>query len=949
MNKREKSIGRRAETEGKRNRIVCLIRLFALGMVLVSLLVPVSIPVLASVKEETEEASKIVRVGWFEGTYNTTGANGERSGYSYEYQQEVAANTGWTYEYVTGDWLDLMKMLENGELDLLSCVSYTEDRAKNMLFSDLPMGEERYYLYVDLSHTEISTEDLTSLNGKRIGMLEKSAATDQFCEWEKKHDLHTKHVVITGAKDVHEKLADGIIDAVVLNESPQWEKENLSALMMVGGSDNYFVINKQRPDLKAELDRAMQRIEHDKPFYTDDLYKRYFSAKTVEMLANDERAWLEEHGTIRVGYLKNDVGVSLVEGKNGNPIGIINDYIAYAADCFENQSINFQLVGFDSQQKELNALREGKIDMIFHINQNPFEAEQNGIVLSNTVFESNVAMLTAKDYFDETAENTVAVSKGNLLSKWYLSHNYPQWKICEYDSSKEVEEAVRNGEADCFIVKAGQTSKNYEDNKIHSVFLTKISYASFAVAKENTILMSILNKTLNMLPSEKLSSAFFLYENAPQKVTFIQFLKENLLTAVIVFGLVFLIVLFGILYLFRKTKRALEQAEKANEAKSTFLFNMSHDIRTPMNALLGYNELMKKELVKKEQNTKKMLGYQEKIAQSGNLLLSIINNVLDMARIENGKVELDESYAMITDIMEKINGVFEMEAKKKNIHYIHEIQVEHQHIMCDVTKLQEIYVNLISNAIKYTPHDGTVTVRLQEMPSSKEGFICLKTEIIDTGIGMSKEFLPSLFVAFARERNTTAGKVAGTGLGMPIVKKYVNMMGGTIEVASELGKGTKFTVRLPLRIADKVYYEQRAGKSADDTNTSKIIRGKRILLAEDNELNAEIAMTILEDMGLMVERVEDGIKCVAKIEQKPAGSFDVILMDIQMPNMDGYKATQAIRRLSDKEKARIPILAMTANAFAEDRKKALDMGMNGHIAKPIDEKEIIKTLIEVLK
>lgn len=293
--------------------------------------------------------------------------------------------------------------------------------------------------------------------------------------------------------------------------------------------------------------------------------------------------------------------------------------------------------------------------------------------------------------------------------------------------------------------------------------------------------------------------------------------------------------------------------------------------------------------MKRELTDSKLLDYQEKIEQSGNLLLSIINNVLDMARIESGKLELDESYAMVSDILEKINGVFEMEAKKKDIHYIHEVQIKHQHIMCDITKVQEILVNLISNAVKYTPHGGMVTVRLREIPSNKEGFMGIRTEIMDTGIGMSKDFLPLLFVAFARERNTTMGKIAGTGLGMPIVKKYIDLMGGTIDVESELGKGTKFTVILQFKIADRVYYEQITEKCADVTGEASI-RGKRILLAEDNDLNAEIAMTILEDMGLEVERVEDGIKCVARIEQEPSGSFDLILMDIQMPNMDGYEA-----------------------------------------------------------
>jgi len=889
-----------------------------------------------------KESDKVVRVGWYEGTYNTTGTDGERSGYSYEYQQSVAAHTGWTYEYVKGSWAELLKMLEVGEIDMMGGVSLTDERADTMLFSELPMGEDKYYLYADTSNTNISASDLTSLNGKRIGMLSDALSTAEFTEWEEKHGITTQHVEITGADDVHQKLQNHEIDGFVLNESPQWEKENLSAVILIGGSYNYFIINKERPDLKEELDNAMQKIVHENPFYTDDLYKRYLSANSLETLSNEEKQWVEKHGAIRIGYLKSDVGVSLVGKEGEEPVGIINDYIEYVSDCFGEQNIKFEMAGFDSQKKLLQALKDNKIDMIFHVNQNPYEAEQNGIILSNTVFEANTAVLTKGGDFDENAENIVAVSKDNLLSKWYITYNYPQWKIKEYDSSDDVEKIVRSGKADCFVVRAGQTARRLEDNKMRSVFLTKSGQSSFAVNRNNIVLLDILNKTLQGLPISQLSGSFSVYENVPDKVTLTDYIKDNLLGVTVAFVSVIFIILLLVFHLLIKTKKALLQAEKANKAKTNFLFNMSHDIRTPMNALLGYNELMKKELT-----DPKMLDYQEKIAQSGNLLLSIINNVLDMARIENEKIELDENYVKISDIYKGVYEVFDAEAKKKDVQLVLDYHVKHEHVICDETKNKEIFLNLLSNAVKYTPSGGKVIVKIKELPCDKAGVVRIQNEVIDNGIGMSKEFLPSLFVAFARERNTTAGKVAGTGLGMPIIKKYIDMMGGTIDVESELGKGTKFTVILEYKIADKVYYEQNPDKlSASDRK--EILQGKHILLAEDNDLNAEIAIAILEEMGVVIERVDDGIKCVAKIEKEPAGTYDLILMDIQMPNMDGYKATQAIRRLGDIEKANIPIVAMTANAFEEDRKKALEKGMNGHISKPIDVEKIEEVLLNVL-
>ncbi|WP_302540981.1 ATP-binding protein [Holdemanella biformis] len=397
-------------------------------------------------------------------------------------------------------------------------------------------------------------------------------------------------------------------------------------------------------------------------------------------------------------------------------------------------------------------------------------------------------------------------------------------------------------------------------------------------------------------------------------------------------------------------KRELEQeealrqekvkAEKANEAKSIFLFNMSHDIRTPMNAIVGYSQLMKKELT-----NPKLIHYQEMIEQSSKLLLSIINNVLDMARVESGKMELDENYEVIGNISQLVCSAFAAEASRKNIELNIIVNVEHKHIIVDSTKMQEILSNLISNAIKYTSAGGKVTIDTKELPYDKEGYVLIQTKVTDTGIGMSEEFLPSLFELFTRERNTTLSKIPGTGLGMAIVKNFVDLMNGSIEVESELGKGSTFTITIPHKIANKDY----TNRNIKDSNECDInFMGKRILLAEDNELNAEITTTILSEMGFEVKAVEDGILCVNEIQHQPANTYDLILMDIQMPNMDGYKATHCIRRLLQPEKSNIPIIAMSANAFEEDKKKAFDVKMNDYITKPIDFQKMEEVLKHIL-
>ena len=391
-----------------------------------------------------------------------------------------------------------------------------------------------------------------------------------------------------------------------------------------------------------------------------------------------------------------------------------------------------------------------------------------------------------------------------------------------------------------------------------------------------------------------------------------------------------------------KLKKAYVAAENANKAKTEFLNNMSHDIRTPMNVILGYNHLMKSQLTESKQ-----LDYQKKIEQSGKLLLAIINNVLDMARIESGKIKVDENYERVGEVVDEIISTFSSEAEEKEIHLSGSMKVTHRNILCDGTKIREIYVNLVSNAMKYTPRGGNVTITVEELPCEKEGYMKVKSEIKDTGIGMSKEYLPTLFEPFSREQNTTIGRIGGTGLGMPIVKKMVDLMGGSIEVASELGKGTVFTFTLMHKIADRKFYSQKT-EAAETSEMGKNLSGKHVLLAEDNDLNAEIAVTVLEETGIVIERVEDGIQCVNRVAQMSPGTYDLILMDIQMPNMDGYQAAQCIRHLDDKMKAEIPIIAMTANAFAEDRKKAFDAGMNGHIAKPIDIEKLGAVILSVL-
>ena len=901
---------------------------------------------------------KVVRVGWYEGGYNLTGPNGERSGYGYEYQQTVAGYTGWRYEYVKGNSMELLEKLKRGEINMLNCISYTPERAQHVLFSARPMGREQYYLYADMDKTGISPSKLYLLEGKRVGMMASSMMETAFSNWEKQQGLHTKHVFASSLEERKRLVAQGAAEAVVATELLPMKKEGLSAVTPVGGSDIYFAINKNRPDLKAELDEAMSRIQQDRPFYPEELYKQYMTVAAVPVLSKDEQAWLAQHGKIRIGFVNGERGFFSYE-EEGTSTGVIADYIRYASGCFEKQRLDFSVQGFATQEAMMQALKDGKIDMIFHFYNNPYFAEEHGFMLSNKVMSISMPVITSRKNFNEANANVVALCRDNNFAKAYVSYHYPHWKIKEYATRAEAEQAVRKGEADCFFAKYSMLTDYADDKLLHAVFLSKPGNVAFAVNRNDTVLLSVLNKTLRAMPASVMSGNLSLYDKPVQEVTLKDFIKQNMLTLI-----AFLVLIIGLmltlLYKERKAareavalnarlqesqeqlKQALEQAESASEAKTNFLSNMSHDIRTPMNALLGYTMMLKPK-IKDEQ----LLGYVEKMESSGKLLLSIINHVLDMARIESGRMEVNEVYSRVGIDIEEVISVFSVEAKKKNIRLLTSVQVEHGHIMCDITKIREIFSNLISNAIKYTPEGGTVELNTRELPCSRPGYMRIQTEVADNGMGMSKEYLPTLFDAFSRERNTTVGKISGTGLGMAIVKKLVEMQGGTIEVESELGKGSRFIVTFEHPIADESYYKQEE-QEAKSAQGAELIKGKRILLAEDNDLNAEIALFILRNMGLEVERVEDGAQCVSTLEQQPADTYDLIFMDVQMPKMDGYTATQNIRVLDDKKKAAIPIVAMTANAFAEDRERALAAGMNGHIAKPIDVKKLEQALVKLL-
>ena len=1051
------------------------------------------------VKAAAETASaKVVRVGSFEDTFNYVNEKGARKGYGYELLETLSGYTGWQFEYVTCDWSDCFEKLKNGEIDIIGGISYTEDRTQEMLFSDEPMGVEKYYLYADLSRADISASDFKTLNGQKIGVLMGTEPEVMLAEWEEKYGLKTEHVNISNNEDVKQKLANHEIDCFVSLEESFWAERGISTITRVGESGIYYAINKNRPDIKEELDDAMRALDEAVPFYTADLYKRYFSMDYTPILTGEEKAWLRKHGAIRMGFLASDSGVSTFDPATGEFTGVITDYIQFAADCLGNQELEFQLVGYDSKEAELDALKSGEIDMIFHCDQNPNLAEEYHFACTNTTWTSNLMAVTNKQHFNENNVNRIAVPQNKLSLKKYLAFYYPQWEIVDCDTQEDAAKLVKDGQADCFVTGISSENKYSKKYSFYSVPLVNPVRSCFAVNSGNRSLLSILNKTIKAMPVNMLAGALAMYKSSARKVTLSDFIKDNFFKVMLISSIAVAVVLLTILMLLQKARKAeaaarkaasdtqelnaklqvaVEKAETANCAKSTFLSNMSHDIRTPMNAIIGFTTLALSNI----DDTDRVKDYLGKTLASSNHLLSLINDVLDMSRIESGKIHLEEVEVNLSDVLHDLKTIVSGQIYAKQLElYMDVMDVTDEDVYCDKTRLNQILLNLLSNAIKFTPAGGTVSVRVRQLAGKVHGCGQYEFRIKDNGIGMSQEFAQKIFEPFERERTSTVSRIQGTGLGMAITKNIVDMMGGTIEVQTAQGKGTEFTVCVPMRAQTEqrpvekiteleglkalvvdddfntcdsvtkmlVKVGMRAewtlsGKEAvlrarqsiemsdayhayiidwrlpdmngievtrqirslhDDTpiiiltaydgsdiemeakaagvtafcskpmfmsdlretlmsalgqkpadavqrllpEKNADFKGKHILLVEDNELNREIAQEILQEYGFLVDSAENGAVAVEKVSTAVPGSYDLVLMDVQMPIMDGYTATRKIRALDDPARAKLPILAMTANAFDEDRRNALESGMNGFLSKPIVIGDLVQELHKIL-
>ena len=1053
--------------------------------------------------------AKIVRVGYYEEEVFQEGAEegAVKTGYAYEYYRKISEYTGWKYEYIYGGYGELYQMLLDGEIDLLAGLAWREERASLIAYPDAVMGNESYCL-VKHDTDEDVTADPSTMNGRRFGVLDsvQVGVLNQYLE-----NAHVTAEVI--AYPDHAQLFRafdlGDVDILVAESDGAYGREHSEVLTLFGTSDYYLCVNINRPDLLAELNSAQTLLAVEEPNYLNSLKARYYSVSvTARAFSRAEREWMNSHDALRIGYLDNYLPYSDTDSQ-GSATGIVKDIIPAILNTLGMRGITVTYNGYRSYDDMIGGINAGDIDVAFPVGGGLYYSEEYGIYQSNAV-SSSPAELVYKGEFTETTTDHFAVNENNRMQYFFVRTNYPDAKITFYPSSEDCLAAVLAGKAGCVTLNGLRANDILRNREYEALSLRQTSFNDarcFGVRIGNEGLLKLLNRGINMLDGDYAQSISYRYTGGLYTYDFMDALRDHMALLGTIILAVAALVVFLLVRDIRHTRKevvekeaarraleakngelaesqralsdALAAAEHANRAKTAFLNNMSHDIRTPMNAIVGFTALAASHIDNKGQ----VQDYLGKISVSSQHLLSLINDVLDMSRIESGKVTIEEKDVHLPDVIHDLRTIIQSSIESKQMElYIDTQDVKHEDIVTDKLRLNQVLLNILSNAIKFTPAGGTISFRVIEKPSPVATLANFEFRIKDNGIGMSEEFQKTIFEAFSREKTSTVSGIQGTGLGMAITKNIVDMMGGTITVNSAQGKGSEFVVELPCKISGvSIKYEPlpelhglRALVADDDTHTclsvcsmlreigmrpdwmnygreavirakeameqadefrvyiidwlmpdqngietvrrirrvigssapiiiltaydwadieeeareagvnafcskplfmselrsvlaqqfmefehaqpggekeleaKAIFTGKRVLLAEDNRMNQMIATTLLNDSGLDVEIACDGAEAVEKMKASPAGYYDIILMDIQMPNMDGYEAAKQIRALTDARKAGIPIVAVTANAFEEDRKTAMEAGMNGHLAKPYDIPAIMDTLKKLL-
>lgn len=891
--------------------------------------------------------------------------NTRKSGYAYEYIETIARYAGWDVEYVVyPGFTACIEAVKNGEADLAFDISYTEERAQYMDFPNEPMGTENYYLYFLDHNKTIISGNLDTLQHKKIGVSRGTKQIGILREWLKKNLVDAEIVEYANANERKAALWRGEVDLNLI--ANRYNKEHFIAFGSIGEDNFYLTVNQARPDILQDVNDAHRLMMSINPYFMADISKRHFAYASIrKSLSSPELSWLARHPVIRVGCLGDNPPFIYQDPDTKEIKGATVDTLYRLMAVLYITEAKFEFKIYDSQEALLTALHNNEIDMIAQYFFNYEQAALDDVIITTDIYDAQMGIVRKIGTAYNDAFATLAYKKIRN-DRNYAQAKYPNAQFVPCENLLECLEAVHDGRA-TGVIGLGTTvaiyAQAYPDLEYTPMLET--SPLCFATSKDNIPLVTMIDKGRGLINNGEID-AIVAGHQPMTPFSIHRFISTHIVACILVLALivsVILVVLFMTVTNRRlkdqnrlidgqnaalkeyqeKLQKSLEDVQKADKAKTTFLFNMSHDIRTPMNAIIGFTSLLEKNIENKELAR----GYIDKIQSSNEFLLSLINNVLEMARIESGKATVDETYVDMGKLFPELVAVFETQMKEKGIDFSYSVNADHHHLMMDPTKVREIILNIISNALKYTPSGGSVAFHITELTSETPDYAKLKIVVQDTGIGMPKEFLDTIFEAFTRERNTTQSGIMGTGLGMHIVKRLVDLMGGQINIESELGKGTTISITISHRIAPE-HLQHGEAEVPLEIDVSQF-RNMRILLAEDNDLNAEIAQTLLEEHGLKVEHAHDGVECVDMLANSSPGYFDLILMDVQMPLMDGYRAAITIRGMKEPGHADIPIIAMTANAFDEDRRNAMWAGMNAHVPKPFSEDLFFETIARVME
>lgn len=892
---------------------------------------------------DSDQQVKTVRVGWLvnnEGFQD--GTPGERlSGWGYEYLQTLSYYTpGWRYEYVTGTFTELMDMLEAGEIDLMPNISYSEERAQKLLFSSNPEGTERYYIYARPDRDDLAKGDPQALQGLTIGYNPGVMQTFVGQQWLTNEGIACTYREYDGDSVLFDALANNEVDAVIMNDTIS--SPSASPMFYIGSSDYYFAVPKSRPDLMNDINAAMTAIARVNPRYNDEVKSSYSTQNSGSSSLNGpECSWLKANdNTITLGYITGKLPYCN-EDEDGEMEGSLASLATMLHDKF---GITVKTVAFDSYKMMSKALSKGSIDVALPVYRDYWFAEQTGVVQSVSLGTMPLTAIHTGSDLNKDLQS-IACTKSSFINKNALESLFPTATVTEYQSDDEAFDALRKGTVHCIVAPSSRVKTigdRYDLEDCETVELPDTCELSCWISRGKPELLGIINKGIINAGESLSASSYSSTSYTAQESDTFQFLYRNRAAIVTVIICILLTSIVILAWSLQRAQKEQRKADAANAAKTAFLTRMSHDIRTPLNGILGLIEI--EEL--KEGDIQVARESRAKARVAANHLLSLINDILEMGKIEDRKLTLEHVPFNLKELCDDTLVLCKLRASDNCI-TMQDNSLPYAtgpYMIGSPTHIRQIMINLLDNSIKYNKRGGSVTFSSKTKPLDN-GRVLFCFSVSDTGIGMAPEFLKHIYEPFAQEGDDARSKFQGTGMGMPIVKSLIELMGGTIEISSEVGVGSTFNVQIPLDIDKNPQARERADEQADSCS----LAGMNVLLAEDNELNAEIAQALLESEGIVVTRAADGNEAVDLYVGRPAGSFDAILMDIMMPDMDGYEATRAIRLSEKVDAADIPIIALTANAFAEDAKAAHDAGMNAHLSKPLDFNKLKNILARIKK